>query len=188
MAAAEQQDSVLALFQKLDKDNSGEITKGEMAQGLYGSLKGEVEEQLGKNFFYEWTEYADLTKFGGGDSSHDSKIDIEEFRKWVGDRQKEIANEERIQALFEKLDTDDSNEITKGEMVKAMMGPLKADVEEVMGKNFFYQWTQYADVAILEGESEESQKMHDQKLGPGEFTAWVKDRQTFLFLSKKMQK
>jgi len=188
MAAAENQDAILALFQKLDKDNSGEITKGEMAQGLYGPLKAEVEEQLGKNFFYEWSEYSDLTKFGGGDASHDSKIDIDEFRNWVGDRQKELANEEKIQALFEKLDKDGSGEITKGEMVKAMMGSMKAEVEEVMGKNFFYQWTEYADVAVLEAESEESQAMHDQKLGPGEFAAWVKDRQTFLYLSQKMQK
>ena len=89
------------------------------------------------------------------------------------------------------------------EMVKAMMGSMKAEVEEVMGKNFFYQWTEYADVAVLEAvtqsfdqmfgfqfieESEESQAMHDQKLGPGEFAAWVKDRQTFLYLSQKMQK
>merc|ERR1719457_489938 len=112
-------------------------------------MKAEVEEQLGKNFFYEWSEYSDLTKFGGGDASHDSKIDIDEFWKWVGDRQKELAKEEKIQALFEKLDKDGSGEITKGEMVKAMI---------------------------------------DQKLGPGEFAAWVKDRQTFLYLSQKMQK
>jgi len=168
MAEAQKKDAVSTLFAALDKDGSGEITRGEMARGMMGDLKKDVTKQLGANFFYQWNSFADLHK---GAEADDGKIDIIEFRKWVGDRQIAIAEDAKIMALFDKLDKDGSKEISKKEMVKGLMGELKTDVEALMGKNFFYQWTEYADIA--EGDN-------DAKVGPGEFTAWVKDRQKFL--------
>lgn len=272
MAEAAQSASELtvdALFKKIDVNNNGQISKGEMFKAMTGSLKAEVEKKMGKNFLYHWKDYQDLDKTDGkelteeqkalasttldlkefsiwvedckrnmicaqifkklagdagtctrsslvkdmherkdvynklfgcglvddtwpdkedakeaaasgesGDARLNHKIDIAEFTEWIKERLDFLMRTLSVEELFKKIDSNNNNQISKGEMFKALMGDLKAELEMKMGKNFLFHWKDFQALDKMNGKEEftaEEQAIADKTLDLKEFTIWVED-------------
>lgn len=176
MAEAEQQSELnktaKALFDLIDSNKNGFLTKGEMFKAMVGEHKATLEEKMGKNFLYHWTDFQALSKPDKDLSEEEtavqnSRLDVNEFTAWV----KDLDVSKKCAEWFAELDQNESGEVTKNNMMTGLNG-MKGKIES-FSKDFFKNWDDFANASLP---FDAEQKIHAKKMDVAEFTGWMKDR------------
>jgi len=170
--------TVEELFGKIDVNSNGQITKGEMFKAMTGSLKGEVEKKMGKNFLYHWKDYQNLDKATGGkDLTEEEKalasttLDLKEFTIWVEDCKKNM-----LCAQVFKLQSDNNGGCSRRALVKDMH-----DRKDFYNKLFDCElvsdtWPNKEDAKEAAAAGGADDAKLQKKIDIAEFTQWIKER------------
>lgn len=175
-AASAPELTVDALFQKIDVNNNGQITKGEMFKAMTGSLKAEVEKKMGKNFLFHWKDYQNLDK-NEKDLSEELKalasttLDLNEFTIWVKDCKTNMAC-----AQIFKERAGNSGVCGRSALVKDMHAR-----KDVYNKLFDCEvvsdtWPNKEDAKEAASSGESGDAKLQKKIDVAEFTEWIKER------------
>merc|ERR1719242_2024176 len=156
-ASTKVKDAVASVFSQVDVDGSGTVSKIELMKALGGKAKTDLQNLMGKNFFY---------MYNSADEDQSGQISLPEFRGWV-DKVKALAvNVDKgkmvsdfLKKTFTEVDTDNGGTLTMGELMKAMQSKSE-DLTKALGKNFLYLMSQ-VDVD------------QERKISLKEFEAWA---------------
>merc|ERR1719242_2716998 len=127
-------------FEELDADKSGQLSLAELINAMKAKSE-DLTKALGNNFLYMMTSV---------DDDHNRKVNFEEFNAWADKvyqaqaLQVKAAAEsastkmkDAVASVFSQVDVDGSGTVSKIELMKALGGKAKADLQNLMGKNFF---------------------------------------------------
>merc|ERR1719361_2736773 len=150
-------------FDELDTDKSGQISLAELMKAMKAKSE-DLTKTLGNNFLYLMSSV---------DDDHNRKVNFEEFQAWADkvyqaqaqQIQATVASastkiQDAVASVFSQVDVDASGTVSKIELMKALGGKAKADLQNLMGKNFFYMYNS-------------ADEDHSGQINLPEFRSWV---------------